>query len=271
MNLIKLAFVIIISCHLSAPTFAQSCVDRGYDNDYTPMFDGKTYCAKEDTGSYEKKGPQLSHDTNPPTITTYNKRKYIYDPSIDVNANYDTNMDGGTNIEWEKQYYSDLPDNKLRMMVYKEKSSSYRNLTLLGSLQGAYVSGGYNFSDHRISTDANNKQTLRNLYDGKITYKWDNYIGSASVFATMRYNAYGHYPNDPEIPVVYAIQIDHSIETKKIGDANNLTKNFEAKIHHYKLGENGQGIVLQDQIGTMIVEDGIIKIRDMDGNYLTAE
>ena len=29
--------------------------------------------------------------------------------------------------------------------------------------------------------------------------------------------------------------------------------------------------LLLDQIGTMIVEDGIIKIRDMDGNYLTAE
>ena len=33
---------------------------------------------------------------------------------------------------------------------------------------------------------------------------------------------------------------------------------------------NDQGMLL-DQIGTMIVEDGIIKIRDMDGNYLTAE
>ena len=108
MNLIKLAFVIIISIHLGAPTFAQSCVDRGYDNDYTPMFGGKTYCTKEETGSYEKKTPKLNHDTNPPGIDTYDKRKYIYDLSIDVNANYDANMDGGTNIEWEKQYYSRL-------------------------------------------------------------------------------------------------------------------------------------------------------------------
>ena len=73
MNLIKLAFVIIISIHLGAPTFAQSCVDRGYDNDYTPMFGGKTYCTKEETGSYEKKTPKLNHDTNPPGIDTYDK------------------------------------------------------------------------------------------------------------------------------------------------------------------------------------------------------
>ena len=61
-----------------------------------------------------KKTPKLNHDTNPPGIDTYDKRKYIYDLSIDVNANYDANMDGGTNIEWEKQYYSDLPGNKLK-------------------------------------------------------------------------------------------------------------------------------------------------------------
>ena len=270
MNLIKLAFVIIISIHLGAPTFAQSCVDRGYDNDYTPMFGGKTYCTKEETGSYEKKTPKLSHDTNPPGIDTYDKRKYIYDLSIDVNANYDANMDGGTNIEWEKQYYSDLPGNKLSMMVYKEKSSSHRERTLFGDLQGADVDGGFNFIENKISTDANNKQTLRSFNDGKITYKWDNYIGSASVFATMDYNAYGHYPSDPERPVRYIIRIDHSIETKKIGDANNLTKNFEAKISRYSGWQDDQGMLL-DQIGTMIVEDGIIKIRDMDGNYLTAE
>ena len=122
---------------------------------------------------------------------------------------------------------------KLSMMVYKEKSSSHRERTLFGDLQGADVDGGFNFIENKISTDAN-KQTLRSFNDGKITYKWDNYIGSASVFATMDYNAYGHYPSDPERPVRYIIRIDHSIETKKIGDANNLIKNFEAKIHRYK-------------------------------------
>ena len=148
MNLIKLAFVIIISIHLGAPTFAQSCVDRGYDNDYTPMFGGKTYCTKEETGSYEKKTPKLNHDTNPPGIDTYDKRKYIYDLSIDVNANYDANMDGGTNMNG-KQYYSDLPGNKLSMMVYKEKSSSHRERTLFGDLQGADVDGGFNFIENK--------------------------------------------------------------------------------------------------------------------------
>ena len=110
----------------------------------------------------------------------------------------------------------DLPGNKLSMMVYKEKSSVVVN-ERVGDLQGADVDGGFNFIENKYpQMQTTNK--ARGFNDGKITYKWDNYIGSASVFATMDYNAYGHYPSDPERPVRYIIRID-PVETKKIGDA----------------------------------------------------
>ena len=73
----------------------------------------------------------------------------------------------------------------------------------------------------------------------------------------MDYNAYGHYPSDPERPVRYIIRIDYGIETK-IGDATTLPKILKQKYP----ARGWQDIKhASDQIGTMIVEDGIIKIR----------
>ena len=55
------------------------------------MFGGKTYCTKEETGSYEK-NPKLNHDTNPPGII-HTIKENTFMIHIDVNANYDANMD----------------------------------------------------------------------------------------------------------------------------------------------------------------------------------